>query len=128
MRRFIEAMVGVDGLDIGYGDYNTLFVKREYDSYYYFFFLEEKEQLSNLQSEAEDIFYKMKESKILENKIASEGEKLLALSEGTSKDIQNSIDGIYEKYLNKVLAAIQHSLRDRVTEARYKKEEFKDIT
>lgn len=64
MRRFIEAMVGVDGLDIGYGDYDTLFVKREYDSYYYFFFLKEKEQLYNLQSEAEDIFHKMKESKI----------------------------------------------------------------
>ena len=44
MRRFIEAMVGVDGLDIGYGDYDTLFVKLEYDSYYYFFFLKEKEQ------------------------------------------------------------------------------------
>ncbi len=64
MRRFIEAMVGVDGLDIGYGDYDTLFVKLEYDSYYYFFFLKEKEQLSNLQSEAEDIFHQLKESKI----------------------------------------------------------------
>ena len=57
-------MVGVDGLDIGYGDYDTLFVKLEYDSYYYFFFLKEKEQLSNLQSEAEDIFHQLKESKI----------------------------------------------------------------
>ena len=61
------------------------------------------------------------ESKILESKIASEGEKLLALSEGTSKDIQNAIDGIYEKYMNKVLVVIQHSLRDRVTEALYNK-------
>ena len=61
------------------------------------------------------------ESKILESKIASEGEKLLALSEETSKDIQNAIDGIYEKYMNKVLVVIQHSLRDRVTEALYNK-------
>ncbi len=61
------------------------------------------------------------ESKILESKIALEGEKLLALSEGISKDIQNTIEGIYEKYLNKVLVVIQHSLRDRVTKALYKK-------
>lgn len=61
------------------------------------------------------------ESKILESKISLEGEKLLALSEGISKDIQNTIEGIYEKYLNKVLVVIQHSLRDRVTEALYKK-------
>lgn len=64
MRRFIEAIAGVGGLDIRYGDYDTLFVKREYDSYYYFFFLKEKEQLAKLQSEAADIFHKMKESKI----------------------------------------------------------------
>ncbi len=64
MRRFIEAIVGVDGLDIGYEDYDTLFIKREFDSYYYFFFLKEKEQLIALQNEAGDIFHKMKESKV----------------------------------------------------------------
>ncbi len=61
------------------------------------------------------------EREILEGKISSEGEKLLALCEGTSKDIQNRIDGIYEKYLNEVLIAIRHSLRDSVTETLYKK-------
>ncbi len=54
-------------MDIGYGDYDILFVKREYDSYYYFFFLKEKEQLPNLQSEAEDIFHKMKKRKIYQS-------------------------------------------------------------
>lgn len=59
--------------------------------------------------------------KIFEEKILKEEQKLLQLSNGTSKDIQDRIDGIYKKYLNVVLKDVQVRLQDRISETIYKK-------
>ena len=52
MREFIEAIVGNEKLDFRYKDYDLLFVRHDYDSYYLFYFLKDKSQLISLQKEA----------------------------------------------------------------------------
>ena len=61
------------------------------------------------------------ERDIMERNILSEGEKLLSLSKGTTQDIQNKVNEIYEKYLNNVMTVIQLSLQDCISETVYKK-------
>lgn len=65
MRDFIEAISGVDKLDFTYGKFDSIFVKREYDSYYLFFFLKNKEQLLELREEAGEVFHAIKGNKEL---------------------------------------------------------------
>lgn len=65
MRGFIEAIKGVTRLDFSYKDYNSLFMKHEYNAYYLFFFLEKKEQLITLKKEAGNIVRTMKENEKL---------------------------------------------------------------
>lgn len=60
-------------------------------------------------------------SKVLDKKILAEEQKLLSLSEGTTKEIQNRIDEIYKKYLNNVAAIVQNQLQDSVSEKIFKK-------
>lgn len=65
MREFIEAIVGAEKLNFSYGDYNSLFVKQDYDSYYLFYFLKDKSQIDKLRREAGEIFKTIKGSKEL---------------------------------------------------------------
>lgn len=65
MREFIETLVGDKKLDFRYKDYDSLFVKQDYDSYYLFYFLEDKSQLIILQKEAVEIFNSIKSNKEL---------------------------------------------------------------
>ncbi|MDE5892736.1 MAG: hypothetical protein K2H45_07440, partial [Acetatifactor sp.] len=65
--------------------------------------------------------YSYGKTEILEEHILAEREKLLSIGEGTSKDIQDRIDDIYEKYLNGIAALIQVRLQDRISETTYKK-------
>lgn len=63
MREFIESIVGISQLDFRYGEYDLLFVKHNYDSYYLFFFLKDKENLLVLKNEAGNIIRAIKEDK-----------------------------------------------------------------
>lgn len=65
MREFIETLVGDKKLDFRYKDYDSLFVKQDYDSYYLFYFLEDKSQLIILQKEVVEIFNSIKSNKEL---------------------------------------------------------------
>lgn len=65
MREFIEAIVGEEKLNFRYKDYNSLFVKQDYDSYYLFYFLDDRSQLITLQKEAVEIFSSIKGDKEL---------------------------------------------------------------
>lgn len=65
MREFIEALVGDKKLDFRYKDYDSIFVKQDYDSYYLFYFLEDKSQLIILQKETVEIFNSIKSNKEL---------------------------------------------------------------
>lgn len=65
MREFIEAIVGDNKLDFNYKDYDSLFVKQDYDSYYLFYFLEDRNQLITLQKETIEIFDAIKGDKKL---------------------------------------------------------------
>lgn len=65
MREFIEILVGDKKLDFRYKDYDSLFVKQDYDSYYLFYFLKDKSQLIILQKEAVEIFNSIKSNKEL---------------------------------------------------------------
>lgn len=65
MREFIEAIVGEEKLNFRYKDYNSLFVKQDYDSYYLFYFLDDRSQLITLQKEAVEIFNSIKGDKEL---------------------------------------------------------------
>ena len=65
MREFIEAIVGNEKLDFRYKDYDLLFVRHDYDSYYLFYFLKDKSQLISLQKEAVEMFNSIKDDKEL---------------------------------------------------------------
>ena len=65
MREFIEAIVGDKKLKFKYKDYDFLFIKHDYDSYYLFCFLKDKSQLITLQKEAVEIFNSIKSDKEL---------------------------------------------------------------
>ena len=65
MREFIETIVGIEKLNFSYGDYDSLFVKQDYDSYYLFYFLKDKSQLVMLQREVGEIFKTIKGNKEL---------------------------------------------------------------
>lgn len=60
MRRFIESITGEESLNFRYREYNTLFVKKDFNSYYLFFFLDNKRQLNELKKKTVDIFSSIK--------------------------------------------------------------------
>lgn len=62
MREFIETIVGEKNIDFRYEDYDTLFVKKEFNSYYLFFFLNDKNQLIELKDRIGDIFRTIKKN------------------------------------------------------------------
>lgn len=60
MRKFIESIAGEKSLNYRYMDYDTLFVKKDFNSYYLFFFLNDKKQLIELREYVVDIFSNIK--------------------------------------------------------------------
>lgn len=60
MRKFIESIAGEKTLNFRYMDYDTLFVKKDFNSYYLFFFLNDKKQLIELRECVVDIFSTIK--------------------------------------------------------------------
>lgn len=62
MREFIETIVGENIIDFTYSDYDTLFVKKEFNSYYLFFFLNDKNELIELKERIGDIFRTIKKN------------------------------------------------------------------
>lgn len=65
MHKFIGSFAGDRQLDFRYGEYDCLFLKQNYNSYYLFFFLEDKGQLVTLQKEAGNIFQAIKQNRAL---------------------------------------------------------------
>lgn len=62
MRKFIESITGEDSLNFRYKEYNTWFVKEDFNSYYLFFFLDDKKQLIELKKETVCIFSTIKKN------------------------------------------------------------------
>lgn len=62
MRKFIESITGEDSLSFRYKEYNTWFVKKDFNSYYLFFFLDDRRQLIELKENAIDIFSAIKKN------------------------------------------------------------------
>lgn len=60
MRRFIKSIIGEEISDFRYMEYNTLFVKKDFNSYYLFFFLNAGEDLVALKEKTADIFHTIK--------------------------------------------------------------------
>ena len=63
MRKFIESIAEEKSLDYKYMEYDTLFVKKDFNSYYLFFFLNNKKQLVELREKTVDIFSSIKKNK-----------------------------------------------------------------
>lgn len=62
MRKFIESITGEESLNFRYNEYNTWFVKKEFNSYYLFFFLDDKEQLIELKENTAGVFSVIKKN------------------------------------------------------------------
>ena len=62
MHKFIELIAGEEFLNFRYMEYNTIFVKKDFNSYYLFFFLDDKKQLVELKEKTVDIFSSIKKN------------------------------------------------------------------
>ncbi|MDE7204311.1 MAG: hypothetical protein K2O91_20995, partial [Lachnospiraceae bacterium] len=62
MRKFIESITGEGSLNFRYMEYDTLFVKKDFNSYYLFFFLSDKKQLIELKEKTVEIFSTIKKN------------------------------------------------------------------
>lgn len=62
MRKFIKSITGEDSLNFRYNEYDTWFVKKDFNSYYLFFFLDDKKQLIELKEKTIDIFSTIKKN------------------------------------------------------------------
>lgn len=62
MREFISSMIGEEKLVFNYKEYDTLFVEKEYHSYYLFFFLKNMQDLELVQKESEQILSAIKDN------------------------------------------------------------------
>ncbi|QNU68089.1 hypothetical protein EHE19_006530 [Ruminiclostridium herbifermentans] len=64
MREFIESMFDREKkVKFNYQDYNTLFVKEKYNTFYLFFFLNNENELLELKDKAGELYQTIKESK-----------------------------------------------------------------
>lgn len=64
MREFIESIAGEKLLDLGYGGYDCLFTRQDFNTYCLFFFLTDAEQLLTLRQETGEIFQAIKKSEV----------------------------------------------------------------
>lgn len=62
MQEFIESIFDKKHINLNYQEYNTLFVKEKYNTYYFFFFLKDKDELIDLKDKAGDIYQTIKNS------------------------------------------------------------------